>query len=111
MKKIYIASPYTKGDTALNVKAQIDVADKLIDLGFAPFCPLYSHFQHMIHPRPYEDWIRLDNEWVLACDAVLRLPGESRGADGEVNLAKANSIPVVYNIEDLCAIFASDQSE
>src|SRR6056297_3218373 len=111
MEKIYIASPYTKGDTALNVKAQIDVADELIDLGFAPFCPLYSHFQHMIHPRPYEDWIRLDNVWVLACDAVLRLPGESLGADGEVDLAKANDIPVVYSVVDVCAIFASDQSE
>jgi len=111
MKKIYIASPYTKGDTALNVKAQIDVADELIDLGFAPFCPLYSHFQHMMHPRPYEDWIWLDNVWVLACDAVLRLPGESRGADGEVALAKANGIPVAYSIADVCAMSVSYQSE
>lgn len=101
MKKIYIASPYTIGDTALNVKAQMDAADELITLGFAPFCPLYSHFQHMAHPRPYEDWIRLDREWVLSCDALLRLPGRSVGADGEYNFAMDNGIPVFENIEDL----------
>lgn len=101
MKKIYIASPYTIGDTAINVKAQIDAADKLIDLGFAPFCPLYSHFQHMAHPRPYEDWIMLDNAWLLVCDAVLRLPGESKGADAECILAKKNGIPVFKDIVSL----------
>ena len=101
MKKIYIASPYTIGDTAMNVKAQMDAADNLISLGFAQFCPLYSHFQHMAHPRPYEDWIRLDKEWVLVCDALLRLPGRSEGADGEYNLAMDNGIPVFENIDDL----------
>lgn len=99
--KVYIASPYTLGDVAVNVKTQIDVADQLIGLGFAPFVPLYSHFQHMAHPRPYEIWTELDNVWVLSCDAVLRLPGESKGADAEVTLAQNNNIPVFYSIEEL----------
>lgn len=101
MKKIYIASPYTVGDTAMNVRAQIDAADELISLGFAPFCPLYSHFQHMIHPRSYDDWIKLDNVWVLACDGLLRLDGESSGADDEVELAVENGKPVFYSIEQI----------
>jgi len=79
MIKIYIASPYTIGDIAVNVKVQMDIADELMNLGFAPFVPLYSHFQHIAHPRPYEDWIRVDREWVRVCDCVLRLPGESKG--------------------------------
>ena len=45
MVKVYIASPYTKGDTAVNVKRQLDAVDELMDAGFAPFAPLYSHFQ------------------------------------------------------------------
>lgn len=97
-KTVYIASAYTKGDTAINVKAQIDIADKLINYGFAPFCPLLSHFQHMAHPRPYLDWIKLDNLWVLKCDMVLRLPGESSGADAECQLARDNNIPVYHDI-------------
>lgn len=94
MKKIYIASPYTKGDVAVNVKRQIDCADELMNLGYAPFAPLYSHFQHMAHPRAYEDWVRIDLVWVTVCDALLRLDGESVGADGEVRYARDHNIPV-----------------
>jgi len=100
-KKIYIASPYTKGDVAVNVKAQIDCVDQLMNLGYAPFAPLYSHFQHIAHPRPYSDWVNIDLEWVPVCDALLRLPGESTGADGEVELARSLGIPVFYSIDDL----------
>ena len=55
MIKVYIASLYTKGDVAVNVKRQIDAAHEVMNNGFAPFVPLYSHFQHMVHPRPYEE--------------------------------------------------------
>lgn len=101
MVKVYIASPYSSGDQALNVKKSLDVADKLIQEGFAPFAPLLSHFQHMIHPRSYEEWMKLDLEWVSTCDCVLRLHGESSGADREVQHAKLLNIPVFYNIKDL----------
>ncbi len=101
MIKVYIASPYTIGDVAVNVKTQMDVANQLMDLGFAPFIPLYSHFQHMAHPRPYEYWLKLDLEWISSCDYVLRLPGESNGADGEVEYARSKNIPVVYSIDEL----------
>lgn len=103
MKKptVYIASPYTKGDVAVNVKVQIDMFDKLMTIGFAPFAPLYSHFQHMTHPRPYQDWIEIDLVWVEVCDCVLRLPGDSSGADGEVEYAKKLNKPVFYSIKEL----------
>lgn len=101
MIKVYIASPYTKGDIAVNVKRQLDCVDELMNWGYAPFAPLYSHFQHMAHPRPYTDWIKVDLEWVKACDVVLRLEGESAGADGEVKHAQILGIPVVYSIQEL----------
>jgi hypothetical protein len=102
--KVYIASPYTKGDVAVNVKRQLDMADELMTLGYAPFAPLYSHFQHMAHPRPYQDWIAIDLEWVLACDVVLRLAGDSSGADGEVAFAREQGVPVVFSIPELVEI-------
>lgn len=111
MIKVYIASPYTVGDTAINVRDQLVCADKLIDAGFAPFAPLYSHFQHMFQPRPYEDWAKLDNEWVLVCDALLRLPGESAGADAEIELAKQNNIPVFYDLDSLLEYFAEETED
>jgi hypothetical protein len=101
MIKIYLASPYTNGDTAINIRTQIEVANKLIDLGFCPFLPLLSHFQHMIFPRVYEDWLKLDLEWLEQCDCILRLEGESKGADLEVLYAKEKNIPVFYSIEEV----------
>lgn len=100
--KVYIASPYTIGDAAINVRTQIDIADKLMNKGFVPFVPLLTHFQHMFHPRTYESWMEICKVWVLTCDCVLRLEGESKGADVEVKLAKENKKPVFYSLNELC---------
>ena len=35
------------------------------------------------------------------CDAILRLAGESKGADNDVKLAKERGIPVYYRVEEL----------
>ena len=35
------------------------------------------------------------------CDAVLRLPGESTGADQDVALAKSRNLPVYYHLADV----------
>lgn len=101
MIRVYIACPYTNGDVAVNVKNSMDVAEELIESGFLPFNPLYSHFQHMAHPRPYDDWMKMDIEWLKSCDCVLRVPGESKGADVEVEKAIIYGIPVFYSINDL----------
>ena len=35
------------------------------------------------------------------CDAVLRLPGESKGADQDVAIAHERGIPVYYSLDDV----------
>jgi hypothetical protein len=35
------------------------------------------------------------------CDAVLRLPGESKGADQDVKIARARGLKVYYSLEDV----------
>ena len=35
------------------------------------------------------------------CDAVLRLPGESTGADRDVAIATARGLPVYHRVEDI----------
>ena len=106
MITVYIASPYTKGDKLENVNKSFDVALELIDLGFAPYAPLYSHYLEERSPHPYEIWTTLDNEWVSRCDCLLRLSGESSGADKEVELAKEIQIPVFYFISDLIEYYS-----
>jgi len=100
-KKIYIASPYTIGDVAVNVKRQIDTANDLMNAGFSPFVPLLCHFQHMAHPRDYESWMDNGLLWLEHCDAVLRLDGESKGADIEVQFANDCGIPVYFSFNQL----------
>lgn len=100
-EKVYIAGPYTNGDVAVNVRAAIAAANDLADLGFAPFVPHFTHFWHMLFPRPYEFWLELDNQFLPHCDAILRLPGKSNGADKEVALAESLGIPVFYDIPTL----------
>ena len=103
--RIYIAGPYTQGDVALNVRKAFEVANELADLGFAPYVPHATHFWHMLFARPYEFWLELDNEFLPVCDAVLRMPGKSDGADKEVLLAKELGIPVFETVEELCLHF------
>lgn len=43
------------------------------------------------------------------CDAVLRLPGESRGADQDVAIAQDRSIPVYYSLDEVPGASASAQ--
>ncbi len=104
--KIYVAGPYTKGDVAMNVHNAFRAANELADLGFAPFVPHFTHFWHLLFPRPYEFWLELDNQFLPHCDAVLRIPGESSGADKEVTLAEKLGIPIFHSIETLDAHFS-----
>jgi hypothetical protein len=101
MVAVYISSPYSVGDVILNVKTQIDMAKHLRDEGFLPFWPLHTHFEHIVYPRSYEDWLMADLEWIKKCDCVLRLPGLSKGADIEVERAIIYGIPVFYCLDDV----------
>jgi len=59
----------------------------------------------MLFPRPYEFWLELDNHFLPLCEAVLRLPGHSSGADKEVHLAQTLGIPVFTEMGDLVKHF------
>lgn len=100
--KIYVAGPYTKGDVALNVRKAIEAGDKLFKAGHHPFIPHLTHFWHLICPGPYEQWLAIDLEWLPLCQVVVRLPGDSSGADNEVEVAKKLGIPV-YTLEEVLA--------
>lgn len=96
MKRIYVAGPYTLGDVAQNVATAIKAGDDLLDLGYVPFVPHLTHFWHMLRPRLYPEWVRYDLQWLPFCDGLLRLPGDSDGADREVQKATELGIPVFF---------------
>ena len=67
--KVYVAGPYSKGNSAKNVENAIMIANQLADLGFAPYTPHFTHYWHIKCPRPYEFWSKLHNEFLQYCDA------------------------------------------
>jgi hypothetical protein len=101
--RVYVAGPYAS-DPERNTRVAVAAGDAVLDLGYAPMVPHLAHYWHTLHQaRPYEDWMRLDLAWSAAADVVLRLPGESPGADREVEHARALGIPVVHSVDELAA--------
>ena len=100
-KTVYIAGPYTKGDVTVNVRNAIMVGDTLAHEGLIPYIPHLTHFWHILHPKPREFWLELDNYFLRFCDCLFRMQGESIGASNEVALAKALGIPVFYDLGEL----------
>ena len=98
---VYIAGPYSKGDVAINIHIAMGHANAVIESGYIPYIPHLTHFWHLVSPRPVKFWYDYDNHFLRRCDCVLRIPGESVGADNEVALAKVLGIPVYYSVLDI----------
>lgn len=97
-KRVFVSGPYTLGDVAVNVKNAMDAGNDLINAGFYPFVPHLSHFMHMAHPQQYEKWLELDLRFLECCDVLVRLSGDSSGADKEVAHARKLGIPVYFSL-------------
>lgn len=113
-KRIYVAGPISKGDLSGNIKRGINAAVELMRRGYAVYCPHFSAFagfgespyksSALIEKSPcltHQEWLANDLPWVAVSDAVLRLPGESVGADLEVRHAESLGIPVYESMDQL----------
>lgn len=98
---VYIAGPITVGDTHRHVYNAMGVFKHLHDAGLHPICPHWSALQQMSFPIDYDDWLRYDFDTIAYCDAVLRISGESAGADRETDFATSIRIPVFYDVDRL----------
>ena len=111
---IYIAGPITHGDVTDNVRRACEAGLKLFRAGLGVIVPHLTCYmgQHtddagMAGPQTlpegttYREWVELGCELVRRCDAVLRLPGFSRGADAETFAATTLSRPVFHSVEEV----------
>lgn len=100
--RVYIASAYSKGDVALNIREVIQAADELVKLGHIPYIPPLTHFWHLISPKEYEFWLEYDKSFIDDwAECLLRLNNKSSGADREVERARQTGIPVYFDINGL----------
>ena len=98
--KVYIAGPYTQGNTFENVETAVRVGNTVANLGHIPFIPHLYHFWNRKHEHDYDFWMRQGRQWLLSCDAILRLDGKSPGADKEMTEAMSNGLRIV-TLDDL----------
>lgn len=100
--RVYIAGPITTQGYAFDhIREALKVAEDLIGFGFLPFVPHLSCFWDLHSAHDHRWWMRYDLQWVAACDAVFRIAGASKGADEEVEFARAMKIPVCHTVREL----------
>lgn len=106
--KIYIAAPYsakTPEEIIQNVNTAIDVGIMIYRHGHIPYIPHLAHWieqrnQEYIFKLQYEDYLKMNIEWLKICDALLYL-APSPGADQELQLAKELKKQIYYDIRDI----------
>lgn len=101
--RVYVAGPIAKGDRDENIRRGIHAGNALHAEGYAVFIPHLNTVWEMLHPKSWEEWLSHDLEWLSTCDVILRLSGESKGADLEVAFATFHGLPVFDSIDDLIA--------
>lgn len=101
--RVYVAGPYNGNGSiearSRNTERAIDEATKLLDTGHSLYVPHLAHFWDLRHQRSPSVWLALDLSWLAQCEAMIRLPGDSPGADEEERFARSIGIPVYESVE------------
>jgi hypothetical protein len=95
---VYVAGPITTNPWGC-VRQATDAFALLRVAGCVPFLPQLSVLHEAIDPQPYEEWLAYDLEVIDHCHALVRLPGESPGADREAAYARHLGI-AVFELDD-----------
>lgn len=99
---IYVAGPLTVGGELRNVYRAIHAGERMRKLGLIPVVPHLFAFWDIVAPGPnYDEWLALDLKFLEKCDLLLRLPGESKGADREVERARELGVRVFEEEADV----------
>lgn len=95
---VYVAGSIMKPEPAGNIKKGVEQCEQLLKLGFVPFSPFNTDWFKIgqLANRSTDEWLEYDYAWILKCDAVFAMPGESLGRDKEIEFANQNKIPVFW---------------
>ena len=102
-KRVYVSAPLTSsGDPQENLAVAMRAAEAVFDMGAAPLVPHFSiQYDEKYTKRDHNFWMSIDLPYVATADALLRLPGESKGADAEVDFAVQSGVPVFESLPSL----------
>lgn len=99
---VYISGPYSIGPKQVHVDSASNVGLTLAASGFTPIIPHLMHYIKGIEDTlGYDRCLDICLSMVPYANALFRLPGMSKGADKEVELAESLDIPVYFDLEKL----------
>ncbi len=96
--RVYIAGPISSsGSLHENIHNGIRVGEELRRIGYHPFIPHLYDFTKVVtgYDVPWADMLDMDENWISACDALIALPGISRGKEREMAFALSLHLPVI----------------
>ena len=96
---VYIAGPYQHPDPIENTRTAIAIGDAVVAFGGVAVIPHLSMLWHLVSPQPVDEWYARDLDMLAHCHALVRFPGESKGADTEVAFAHEQGISVLDTSE------------
>lgn len=103
MIRAYLSGPLTGDGSAeamvRNVNAALDAMARLEAAGFLVHCPHLRYYLHLRHPMPYRHHMDVDLSWLPTCDILVRLDGDSPGADDECSAARELGL-AVYTLDE-----------
>lgn len=106
---VYVAGPMSKGVAIDNIKQALEAANELLLAGLVPIVPQMTFFWRWLYPpatsrsvADYDTWLKYDFAFLKDVSrTILRLPGESFGADQEVEYMRWLGRPVFYCTDDV----------
>jgi uncharacterized protein DUF4406 len=96
---VYVAGPMTLGVREENIANAMMAGVELMNAGWAAFLPQLSYFWDDQMPQAWEKWLAYDLAIIQRCIAIVRLRGESKGADVEEAFANTQNIPVFFSVD------------
>lgn len=104
---VYVAGPLS-AHPMHGTNEALRIGRILMEEMFVPIVPHLTTFWDIVAPMPYEKWILHDMDIIERVDCVLRLPGESNGADAECEYAASLGKPVFHSVDDLIIARGND---
>lgn len=98
---VYISGPITKGNKNHNIFQAMEAHQRLLLLRFSVIDPMPSMLYPFNNEIEHQAWLENDLPHVRVASAVLRLPGESLGAEMECLYAEQCGVPIYHSIEEL----------
>lgn len=104
--KVYLSGPITRGDREHNFRQAAKAQYALMAAGCAVHNPMLTMRLDYAWDVPHDVWVQNDLPFIADgrghhSDAVLRLPGQSEGADVECAHAALHGVPVRHTVQEI----------